>query len=157
MNSEKSTKYLSKILSVDLRQIVDSKASELMHRHCDIYKPLIKGIRECFDQRGPQFENLTNLCQLSLLEFSIALLKLFSFETWNPFKSTYSLKARFLVFVCLAIFWMTKILCVVCNTEMAKQTKIQVGIFGDKCCFRIYCDKSGRFSPRLGGNGGVPH
>ena len=71
VNSEKFTKYLSKILSVDLQQIVDTKASELMHRHCDIYKPLIKGICECS-----------------------------------------------------AIFRMTKILCVVCIIEMAKETKM---------------------------------
>ena len=103
VNSEKFTKYLSKILSVDLQQIVDTKASELMHRHCDIYKPLIKGIRECFNQGEPQFEN------------------------FNPFKSTYSLQALFCIFlalVCSTIFWMTKILCVVCNKEMAKETKM---------------------------------
>ena len=71
VNSEKFTKYLSKILSVDLQQIVDTKASELMHRHCDIYKPLIKGIRECFDQRAPQFENLMNLNSSSCFRLGI--------------------------------------------------------------------------------------
>ena len=86
VNSEKFTKYLSKILSVDLQQIVDTKASELMHKHCDRYATNQGHSLMFRSERATVWEFIEFVP--TLLEFFIALFKLFSFETWNPFKPT---------------------------------------------------------------------